>query len=223
MSSYFWRSIKGYIPIDPGARLLEIGCGAGFCLLALRDNGYTNYLGIDIDKTQIEIAKRLGAEALHVPASEQPAFFSDKNEFYDCVIAFDVLEHIPVSEQLNLLEKIRSCLKPGGKFICQVPNALSPIASFQRYVDWTHTSAFTPDSIEFLFRSAGLVPQSFRSSFDPEPRRSKLTSILVYLLKHSLRFFVRTCWRLVLISELGLRRGVSTDITPNFICVATKQ
>jgi 2-polyprenyl-3-methyl-5-hydroxy-6-metoxy-1,4-benzoquinol methylase len=222
MSSYFWRSIKDIIPADRNAQILEIGCGTGFCLLALRDNGYINCVGIDIDKVQVDVAKRLGAPAQWVPVSDQSNFFANRNNDYDCIIAFDVLEHIPVSEQLVLLKALQKVLKPGGIFICQVPNAFSPIASVQRYDDYTHTSSFTPYTLNFLFRSAGLVPEAIGPSIDPDPKRLKLLYIIIYIIKSLLRIFVRGWWRVVLISELGYRRGVTTPVTPNIICVAKK-
>ena len=59
-------------------------------------------------------------------------------------------------EQIAFLEAARSALKPGaGLFMCRVPNASSPLASHYRYVDWTHTSAFTKTSLDFVLYSAG--------------------------------------------------------------------
>ena len=45
-------------PKHKDSNVLEIGCGMGRFMLMLRDEGYNNLIGVDIDKTQINIAKK---------------------------------------------------------------------------------------------------------------------------------------------------------------------
>ena len=49
--------IHNLYPVRKSAKILEIGCGMGRQLKMLRNAGYTNLTGCDIDISQINVAK----------------------------------------------------------------------------------------------------------------------------------------------------------------------
>ncbi len=102
------------LPTDRKARILEIGCGMGFALGALQQLGYADIEGIDADGGQIAAARRRHLPALHVPVEASADFLSARTETCDTVICIDVLEHVPVADQLGFLRGILAALKPGG-------------------------------------------------------------------------------------------------------------
>ena len=56
---------------------------------------------------------------------------------FDFISAIDVLEHIPKNEIPEFLDLVRAALRPGGRFLCQVPNlaaSYNPIF----YMDFSH-------------------------------------------------------------------------------------
>lgn len=139
-------------PIGLDSNILEIGCGMGRFLLHLKERGYKNLTGIDIDKSQYEIAKR---EGLNVFLSDATTFLTNNTSSYHAVYAFDVLEHINKEKQLELLQLIFKQLHDNGMLVIQVPNALAPTATYFRYNDFTHTISYTEHSLGFLLHNAG--------------------------------------------------------------------
>jgi SAM-dependent methyltransferase len=101
-----------------GGHLLEIGCGTGSVLLALRDAfPHLVLAGSEVHPEGLAFARgRLGREVvlLQMDARRIPAV----GEF-DIIGAFDVVEHIVEDEQV--LSEIYAALKPGGGAIITVP------------------------------------------------------------------------------------------------------
>jgi hypothetical protein len=68
----------------------------------------------------------------------------------------DLIEHIPKDNILPLLELIRKKLKTKGKLIVKTINCANPITgSSSRYLDFTHTTGFTEESLSQALNMAG--------------------------------------------------------------------
>ena len=150
---FFRRHVLPHLPRDPGAAILDIGCGYGPMLYTLSQHGYRNVTGVDISPEQVQLAHRLGIEG--VQQADVLAHLQRKPATYDVVLAFDLLEHMSKSELLELVDAVAAALRPGGRFIVQTINAESPFAGRLRYGDLTHELAFTSRSITQLLRLGG--------------------------------------------------------------------
>ena len=121
-SDNFWFAGKrGLIDIllcraglPQNAKILNIGVGTGDDLAVIKKHGAV--YGLDIDQRALDvipdgllIQKVLG-DVCSIP-------FPDN--FFDCVVAFDVLEH--VKNDVLAAQEIRRVLKPGGSFVATVP------------------------------------------------------------------------------------------------------
>lgn len=160
---YDWYT-RGWLPGDRSAAILDVGCGSGQFLYFLRERGFTNASGIDLDAAQIEIARGLGLNVHKATASER--LQADPDQTYSLISMLDILEHFTREELFPLLETIVARLAPGGRLIASVPNADSPEASRSIYADITHEIAFTPTSLAELFFCHGLKLVELR---DPWP------------------------------------------------------
>ena len=99
-------------------RVLEIGCGTGFVLSALRQVLPTARItGSELHSRGLAAARRRLGEAVEL--IQMDARHCHLAETVDLVGAFDVLEHIPQDEAA--LEEIARILKPGGILIATVP------------------------------------------------------------------------------------------------------
>jgi 2-polyprenyl-3-methyl-5-hydroxy-6-metoxy-1,4-benzoquinol methylase len=101
------------IHLQPGSRILSVGCGDGNELKILNRFGIVDIL--DTDRKAIGLIPKDSYSQAHLKSILD---FSPK-EKYDLVVAFDVLEHI--EDDRKAVEKICSALKPGGYFIFTVP------------------------------------------------------------------------------------------------------
>ena len=74
------------------------------------------------------------------------------------VTATDLLEHLTKPEVLATFDAAAAALRPGGRFIARVPNAVSPFGGHIRYGDFTHETWFTARSVRQLAAAAGFGP-----------------------------------------------------------------
>ncbi len=66
------KYLKQILPADKGARLLDIGCGFGNLLYGMREAGYRNIQGIDMDGEAVAWVNSQG-----IPCSQ-----TDVRDFY---------------------------------------------------------------------------------------------------------------------------------------------
>ena len=128
---------------DGRARVLELGCGhLDFTFKYLRP------ACAEVVATDLE---RLFPEDLELPAGvsfqlENALELSFDDESFDCVIALEVIEHVP-DDDAFVREGLR-VLHPGGKFIFTTPNRLR-LTALARYaigrpIRFPHTYAVDP-------------------------------------------------------------------------------
>ena len=133
------------LPVERGARILDLGCGYGEFLYFLQCCGYTNASGIDLSERELEVGRSLGVRNLKY--GDAAAVLVKSREECDFISAIDLLEHVPKNQMLGLLEQIYSALRPGGRFVCQVPN-LAAFYSPHFYMDFSHETPFTAPSLK---------------------------------------------------------------------------
>jgi len=98
------------------ARILDIGCGAGDLLGALRKRGHSG-IGLDISASALKSAAELKVPGVRADHSEPPF----ANATFDVVSMFHVLEHVPDPDEA--IAVAARLLKPNGRMVIQVPNA----------------------------------------------------------------------------------------------------
>jgi SAM-dependent methyltransferase len=105
-----------FVPAGRQAAALEIGCGTGFILDALRQRHDLALTGSEVYIAALRYARlRLpDVNLIQLDATTIPFASS-----YEAVAAFDVLEHI--DDDVAAVAGVWRALKPGGVFICSVP------------------------------------------------------------------------------------------------------
>jgi 2-polyprenyl-3-methyl-5-hydroxy-6-metoxy-1,4-benzoquinol methylase len=136
--------LRGWLPADLKAKCLDLGCGSGLVLETLRHAGYSDLRGVDIGGQAVDIAREKGFQVAQADLCD---FLRESNGSFDLITAFDVVEHFGKDEIIEVFTLVRDCLKPGGRFILQTPNASSPLAASIRYGDLTHEWIFNADSL----------------------------------------------------------------------------
>lgn len=105
-----------------GGKLLDVGCAYGFFLELAKKNGW-QMQGLEIS----EAAYRYAKNNLRLPvlnkALEEAKF---KNESFDVVTLFDVIEHLPNPNAT--IKEIRRILKPNGLLVITTPDIGSIVA-----------------------------------------------------------------------------------------------
>lgn len=148
------RTWGRFIPSHGDTHVLDLGCGSGILLRWLTEFHPNTVLhGVDRSPELTEIAIQSFPMA-QISCCDAIEYLSNKSSFFEIVFAMDVLEHIPKGEPVRLfLDRIRSSLKPGGRFICRVPNAANILAAHSLYLDLTHEWIYTSSSLLQLLRA----------------------------------------------------------------------
>jgi SAM-dependent methyltransferase len=211
------RRLRPFLPDSKNIRILDVGCGTGFAVGAMRDAGYSNVIGIDSDTGQVKTAERHSLPVVHVAVEDTLGWLGKHAASFDLVLCLDVIEHVPLGVQVEFVSAIKETLCAGGLFVCSVPNANSSLASRWRYGDYTHCTSFTEDSLDFLLFHAGFT-QIVIAADEERPR-------FPWVLRPQLRWwyvrqFFRSLRRLQLMAELGSVRGSRAPVSLNLIATA---
>lgn len=112
----FLKDIK---VIKKSDKILEIGCGAGSMTAHLHKKGF-NIIGTDLSKDLLNYAVKTHPKCNYILMSGEKLDFKD--DYFDVVMSFDVIEHIPDVEQH--FKEVHRVLKKGGKYIFVTPNKI---------------------------------------------------------------------------------------------------
>jgi cyclopropane fatty-acyl-phospholipid synthase-like methyltransferase len=101
-----------------GARVLDIGCGAGVPADRLMVEAGMTVTGVDISQTQIDRARNLVPQATFV--CRDIVDFALEPASFDAIVSFYALIHIPLDDQRDLIPRVVHALRPGGLFLAIV-------------------------------------------------------------------------------------------------------
>lgn len=154
--------------LGPSGLALDVGCGAGWMLGALRRQGW-RVVGVERSVTSAAVA---------AAASGASVFVGDLGGLrpeprFDLIILFQVLEHLP--DPLGTLQQVTKLLKSGGIMVLAVPN----LEGWQARVagrSWFHLDVprhlyhFSRRSLFRILSQVGLVVRYARfCSFEHDP------------------------------------------------------
>ena len=157
-------------PVNPGDRVLDLGCGAGRHAFEAYRRG-ARVVAADLDHGELtgvgamlaamlaegEAAPPAGAAALSADATSLP--FPDGS--FDAVIAAEILEHIP--DDAAAMAEIARVVRPGGTVAVTVPAWLPEricwaLSAEYHNVPGGHVRIFTRGELTAKLTAAGLTP-----------------------------------------------------------------
>lgn len=222
MARSYRRFLRKYLPGDRDVRILDVGCGTGFLLNAAIEAGYANAEGIDVDRGQVRIGRERRLPIDLIAAEDVQGWLRARAGKFDVVLMIDVLEHIRKDGQLSMLRAVHAALAPGGRLICQVPNALFPFATYNRFIDWTHECLFSRESLAYVMENAGFEILQIEDGHDkPSPPRAFIANAIMGSVRAVLQAMFAGFWRLAILTWWGVGT-VRHPIRANLIVIALK-
>ena len=162
----FEREILPFFPNNKNAHILDIGCGIGSLLAALKTHGFTNLKGIDISTQQVAIAHQLGIE--EVEKADLVQYLQTHEGAFDVISGMDIIEHFSKDELVEVLLLVRKSLKDHGLIIFRTPNADALFSSLYIAGDFTHENQLNSYSARQVLINCGFdeinVQQSHRDT-----------------------------------------------------------
>ena len=209
-SVYDWN-YKKFIPQDKNIRILDIGCGLGQFLYWLKENGYNNFLGVDVSQQMVDFCQKNISDKVE-KISSIIEFLRDKNEQFDIIVMNDVIEHLEKGEIVDDLESIKAALKVGGKVIVKTNNAAAITGPRIRYEDFTHELGFTEYSLKQIFNVAGYSEVNIHAYDFP---RTSIKRWARFIVQSVIHFF----WKLIFFFEYTTVPKIVNEL---IFAVATK-
>ena len=115
-------------------KCLDIGPGTGRWIQFIAGNNPDCIAAIDISS---ESLSRCSSNCEYLQkANLELDKFDFKDDFFDVVISFEVLEHL--QDPSNFLKEIQRVTKPGGLILMSLPNIASFISRYSCCMDITH-------------------------------------------------------------------------------------
>ncbi|MBI3878282.1 MAG: class I SAM-dependent methyltransferase [Verrucomicrobia bacterium] len=161
-------------PARPGARALDVGCGAGQVVGRLAEAGFEAW-GVDVSEPNIERAKKFSERCLFYNGRTLP--FPDKH--FASAGALNVLEHVEQPEAF--ISELARVVEPGGRVVISSPNFFRVLGfrdyhphmrglankwrNFQRLSEKRRQMRETPDAVRFD-RMTPIVKEPFTPDDD---------------------------------------------------------
>ena len=137
-------------------RLLDIGCGYGFFLKKMAQQGW-QVEGIEVSRPGREYARQKLGLQIHAAPLEHVSL---QDNSFDAVTLFYVIEH--VYDPKRLLKEVHRILKPGGTILLRWPHStpvVKILGPFSKRYDVFHTPYhlydFNPQTMKALLRQSG--------------------------------------------------------------------
>ena len=102
------------LSLEPGAKVLDAGCGSGRTLVDLARYGEVS--GIELNQDAAAHARTRGAYDVRIGRLEELPWEPDR---FDLITCLDVVEHIP--DDVHALRELRRVSRPGGWLLVTVP------------------------------------------------------------------------------------------------------
>ncbi|HIQ46072.1 MAG TPA: methyltransferase domain-containing protein [Sulfurovum sp.] len=185
-----------YIPKIKDQKILEIGAGTCNTLLALKKNGFADFV-VGVELMVIENSNQNNPSIDDVIIGNIEKIILKYNNFFDVIILGDVLEHL--IDPWTTLKKLKLYLKDDGIIVASIPNFLYYTnlrtilldADFKYedsgILDKTHLRFFTKKNIINLFQENSMKVTLITSKFDEEKGKKYFLS---KIFKSLHKFFV---------------------------------
>src|SRR5438132_2864964 len=109
------RHIAAKLLLEPGLRVLDVGCGWGGLALSLAEMERVEVVGVTLSREQLTVARQRAKQA---QLDERVRFtLNDYREIegpFDRIVSVGMFEHVGVPNYARFFQKIRELLSPNG-------------------------------------------------------------------------------------------------------------
>ncbi|MBL8725230.1 MAG: class I SAM-dependent methyltransferase [Planctomycetes bacterium] len=151
------------------ARVLDVGCAAGYFLRVLAPLGHDVH-GVELSPAIAgEAIAALGKERIHIGTLDDAVAAMDyQSASFDLITLWDVIEHVP--EPQAVLRRIRELLRPTGHLLLETQNVASRWARllgrrWHHYKHHEHLYHFDPATITRLLADCGFAVERIGADY----------------------------------------------------------
>ncbi|MFY9555063.1 MAG: class I SAM-dependent methyltransferase [Blastocatellia bacterium] len=112
-----------------GLRVLDLGCGEGYCARELRRRGAGEVVGIDVSEKMIEMARareQIGPLGIDYRTGTATNLHDLVEDSFDLIVAVFLFNYLNIEQTRKTMRQIFRILKPRGKLVFAVPHPSFP-------------------------------------------------------------------------------------------------
>lgn len=159
--------LRVYFPYFQGQDgVVDLGCGRGEFLQMLGEAGVAA-TGVDIDPEMVEACRAKGLAGAHGDLLDYLEGLADGS--LGGIFSAQVAEHLPAERVARLVTVAHRKLRPEASLVVETLNPESLFVLYRWFwMDPTHVRLIHPETLKFLFESAGFRDVTIRFAPAPE-------------------------------------------------------
>lgn len=156
------------IGLQPGQRVLDIGCGWGsFAQYAAEEYG-AEVVGITVSNEQVELARE---RCKGLPVEIRFQDYREVNEPFDHIVSLGMIEHVGSKNYRTYMQTVHRCLKDEGRFILHTIGSNESVRTTDPWIEkYIFPNSQLPSARQLSLAAEGLFVmedwQNFGAHYD---------------------------------------------------------
>ncbi|TAK65141.1 cyclopropane fatty acyl phospholipid synthase [Methylobacter sp.] len=118
--------------LQPGQRVLDIGCGWGSFMKYAVEKYEVSCVGVTLSNEQLALCKSLCAD---LPIEIRFADYRELNETFDHIVSIGMFEHVGYKNYRQYMQVVRRCLKDDGLFLLHTIGGNKSVITVDPWID----------------------------------------------------------------------------------------
>jgi cyclopropane-fatty-acyl-phospholipid synthase len=156
--------------LEPGLRLLDIGCGWGGTLRFAAESYGVEGVGVTVSEAQVELAR----EACRgLPVEIRLQDYRGLDERFDRVLSVGMFEHVGVKNYRTFMRVVERCLEEGGRFLLHTIGGNRSVAGIDPWMErYIFPDAVLPSVRQIAAAAEGIFVLEDWHGFGPDYDRT---------------------------------------------------
>lgn len=120
------------LDLQPGMRLLDIGCGWGGTAKFAAENYRVEVLGITVSKKQVALGKEL---CRGLPVEIRLQDYRSLKGTFDRILSIGMIEHVGYKNYVTFMNVVNRCLRENGLFLLQTIGGNRTVSTCDTWID----------------------------------------------------------------------------------------
>lgn len=142
------------LKLEPGMRVLDIGCGWGGTAKFLADRYGCEVVGVTVSQQQVDYGNEL---CTGLPVQIRLQDYREVDETFDCVLSLGMIEHVGYKNYRSFMEVASRCLKEEGLLLLHTIGGNRSVTSFDPWMErYIFTNSMLPSARQLCSAAEGL-------------------------------------------------------------------